>query len=67
MEEQIARAKARIKELQTLVEHWEKKKWIVGIVALNLFGVVIQIVHLYQELYPEVFASNFSFQAWFQA
>jgi len=26
MEEQIARAKARIKELQTLVEYWEKKK-----------------------------------------
>ena len=25
MEEQIARAKARIKELQTLVEHWEKQ------------------------------------------
>jgi DNA polymerase sigma len=26
MEEQIARAKARIKELQTLVKHWEKIK-----------------------------------------
>jgi len=26
MEEQIARAKARIKELETLVKHWEKKK-----------------------------------------
>jgi len=26
MEEQIARAKARIKELQTLVEYWEKAK-----------------------------------------
>jgi len=25
MEEQIARAKARIKELQTLVEYWEKQ------------------------------------------
>jgi len=26
MEEQIARAKARIKELEALVKHWEKKK-----------------------------------------
>jgi len=26
MEEQIARAKARIKELEALVRHWEKKK-----------------------------------------
>ena len=46
MEEQIARAKARIKELEALVSHWEKKKWTVGIVALNLFGAVIQIVKI---------------------
>jgi len=26
MEEQIARAKARIKELEALVKHWEKKQ-----------------------------------------
>jgi len=26
MEEQIARAKARIKELETLLKYWEKKK-----------------------------------------
>jgi len=26
MEEEIERAKARIKELQTLVKHWEKAK-----------------------------------------
>jgi len=26
MEEQIARAKARIKELELLIKHWEKKK-----------------------------------------
>jgi len=26
MEEQIARAKARIKELEILIKHWEKKK-----------------------------------------
>jgi len=26
MEEQIARAKARIKELEALVKYWEKKK-----------------------------------------
>jgi len=26
MEEQIARAKARIKELEALVKHWEKRK-----------------------------------------
>jgi len=26
MEEQIARAKARIKELEILVKHWEKKQ-----------------------------------------
>jgi len=26
MEEQIARAKARIKELEALVKHWERKR-----------------------------------------
>ena len=46
MEEQIARAKARIKELQTLVEYWEKKKWTVGTVKLNLVGWAIQLVIL---------------------
>ena len=46
MEEKIATAKARIKELEVLIKHWEKQKWTVGIVKPNWFGAAILIANI---------------------
>ena len=46
MEEKIAMARARIKELELLIKYWEKQKWIVGIVKPNWFGAAILIANI---------------------